>query len=227
MEIQGDSVLLKQGAESRVYTAPFLNHEKVVVKHRFKKSYRLPALDMKITRSRTLSEVKTMVRLMKAGIRVPTVYFVDMKTSCIYMEYFEDSQTMKEAIINASAKKDAVEMHNALAVEIGKVLKLMHAADIIHGDLTTSNILVLHQPGDKRTFTLALIDFGLSSVSRLAEDKAVDLYVLERAFLSTHPNSEKMFKKILEEYGTNFKGAKPVLTKLDEGVHWIKSLEQE
>jgi TP53 regulating kinase-like protein len=29
-------------------------------------------------------------------------------------------------------------------------------------------------------------------VSSLPEDKAVDLYVLEKAFLSTHPNSEEM-----------------------------------
>lgn len=35
-----------------------------------------------------------------------------------------------------------------------------------------------------------LIDFGLSYVSVMPEDKAVDLYVLERAFSSTHPNTE-------------------------------------
>lgn len=35
-----------------------------------------------------------------------------------------------------------------------------------------------------------LIDFGLSYVSGLVEDKAVDLYVLERAFASTHPEPE-------------------------------------
>ena len=31
-----------------------------------------------------------------------------------------------------------------------------------------------------------LIDFGLSYNNTLAEDKAVDLYVLERAFTSAH-----------------------------------------
>ena len=36
------------------------------------------------------------------------------------------------------------------------------------------------------------IDFGLSCTSSLVEDKAVDLYVLERAFLSTHPESDSL-----------------------------------
>jgi tRNA A-37 threonylcarbamoyl transferase component Bud32 len=40
-----------------------------------------------------------------------------------------------------------------------------------------------------------IIDFGLSSISTLIEDKAVDLYVLERAFSSTHPKTELLVKK--------------------------------
>ena len=51
---------------------------------------------------------------------------------------------------------------------------------MIHGDLTSSNIILLE------SYEPSLIDFGLSSFSGLAEDKAVDLYVLERAILSTH-----------------------------------------
>jgi TP53 regulating kinase and related kinases len=45
-----------------------------------------------------------------------------------------------------------------------------------------------------------LIDFGLAYTSTLVEDKAVDLYVLERAFASTHPESEPMFTRVLEAY---------------------------
>lgn len=45
-----------------------------------------------------------------------------------------------------------------------------------------------------------LIDFGLAYTSTLVEDKAVDLYVLERAFASTHPDSEPMFFAVLEAY---------------------------
>ena len=60
-----------------------------------------------------------------------------------------------------------------------------------------------------------MIDFGLSSVSKAAEDKAVDLYVLERAFLSTHPNTEEFFEKIIDFYGKTSPTSKPVLTRLE------------
>jgi tRNA A-37 threonylcarbamoyl transferase component Bud32 len=60
-----------------------------------------------------------------------------------------------------------------------------------------------------------VIDFGLASVSKLNEDRAVDLYVLERAFLSTHPNSEKMFAAVLESYQASLNVASKVLAKLN------------
>lgn len=62
----------------------------------------------------------------------------------------------------------------------------MHDSGIIHGDLTTSNMMI------RQNKSIVMIDFGLSFNSTLIEDKAVDLYVLERAFLSTHPNTEEM-----------------------------------
>ena len=37
-----------------------------------------------------------------------------------------------------------------------------------------------------------VIDFGLGYVQALPEDKAVDLYVLERAMHSTHPNAQPL-----------------------------------
>ena len=64
-----------------------------------------------------------------------------------------------------------------------------------------------------------LIDFGLSYNSGLAEDKAVDLYVLERAFASTHPDSQSLFSIILQNYAQcSGKAAGTVLKRLDEGV---------
>jgi TP53 regulating kinase-like protein len=55
---------------------------------------------------------------------------------------------------------------------------------VIHGDLTTSNMI--YKDGQ-----IYLIDFGLSYVKNSIEDRAVDLYVLERAFISTHPQLEQ------------------------------------
>ena len=48
--------------------------------------------------------------------------------------------------------------------------------------------------------TLYFIDFGLSQVSCKIEDKAVDIYVLKRAFISTHPGTEELFEKIILKY---------------------------
>ncbi|KAF5344390.1 hypothetical protein D9757_013972 [Collybiopsis confluens] len=75
----------------------------------------------------------------------------------------------------------------------------MHRIDVIHGDLTTSNMMLRHLESTS-TAELILIDFGLSYQSTLTEDKAVDLYVLERAFSSTHPDSEPMFNSVLAAY---------------------------
>ena len=62
-----------------------------------------------------------------------------------------------------------------------------------------------------------LIDFGLTSSTIQDEDRAVDLYVLERAFSATHPAAEHLFHELLEVYGKSYKGAKSVLKRL-EGV---------
>ena len=50
-----------------------------------------------------------------------------------------------------------------------------------------------------------LIDFGLASQSVSDEDRAVDLYVLERAFGSTHPRAEHLFAELLDAYKDTFK----------------------
>lgn len=71
----------------------------------------------------------------------------------------------------------------------------VHDSGIIHGDLTTSN-MVITEGGD-----IVLLDFGLSYFKDSAEDRAVDLYVLERAFKSTHPSLEDRFGAVLMVYG--------------------------
>lgn len=86
---------------------------------------------------------------------------------------------------------------------------------IVHGDLTTSNLMLVPTSSDSVLGSLVVIDFGLATVSLMNEDRAVDLYVLERAFLSTHPNSESVFAAVLAAYQAAFKDASKVLTKLN------------
>ena len=149
------------------------------------------------------------------GICTPTIFFVDQENSCIYMEDIENSVTVRDFIQKhqKSATSDDQTALEELADKIGKVLASMHSCDIIHGDLTTSNML-LRQP--ESSSPLILIDFGLSQISSLHEDKGVDLYVLERAFLSTHPNTEELFDRVLKVYGQSYKKSTEVLNKLEE-----------
>lgn len=127
---------------------------------------------------------------------------------------------------------------------IGVELAKMHMADIIHGDLTTSNMMLRHPssfhssdasiPTEVVCFFFSvsspqlcsfmlcvsqvLIDFGLSYHSSLVEDKAVDLYVLERAFASTHPDSEPLFASVLTAYARRLGTEWPALSRrLDDG----------
>ena len=91
---------------------------------------------------------------------------------------------------------------DTIMASIGRSIGQMHAIDVIHGDLTTSNMLLRSSSPP----SIVLIDFGLSYVSNLVEDKAVDLYVLERALASTHPEDEakkkedRYIEKILQAY---------------------------
>jgi TP53 regulating kinase and related kinases len=171
-----------------------------------------------------------MLKLRKSGIDAPIPYYVDLKSNLIYMEYIE-GMSVRDYIVSTRLSEDMGRgnsfsqrrvifkellhllmllsyVENALAAKIGTSLGKMHANNIIHGDLTTSN-MVLRDTFSETSSTAAtvpeydvvLIDLGLSYVSTLSEDKGVDLYVLERAFISTHPNSERMFDRVLEAYG--------------------------
>ncbi|ORX90440.1 kinase-like protein [Basidiobolus meristosporus CBS 931.73] len=202
-----NGVLLKQGAEARVFELPFLG-KTAIAKQRFHKAYRHPVLDKKLTSKRVIQEARCLLKCRKFGIDTPVVYFVDVENSTIFMEKVE-GRTVREALLS-SGTEDAEQVSH-YAQLIGKALAMMHGCDVIHGDLTTSNLFLRAE-----TDSLVIIDFGLSSISQLPEDKAVDLYVLERAFLSTHPNSETLFEEILAEYKKASKGAQAILKKLDE-----------
>jgi TP53 regulating kinase and related kinases len=110
------------------------------------------------------------------------------------MEYFVNSITVKDFINGKVAENDVM---MSLVELIGQNVARLHDNDMIHGDLTTSN-LILTSPHD--ALDLHFIDFGLGYMSHSAEDKSVDLYVLERAFLSTHPGTEKLFASLLQSY---------------------------
>lgn len=101
-----------------------------------------------------------------------------------------------------------------LAQQVGAAIGKMHDADIVHGDLTTSNLMV--QDKEDGTSQVVVIDFGLGMMKPTIEDKAVDLYVLERAFISTHPESEYVVAAVLESYRFSCRQGTTILVRLDQ-----------
>lgn len=137
----------------------------------------------------------------------------DVQNSTTVKDYI--AQISEEAVNEAGTADSLLMKLNPTAQEIGKVLGKLHANNIIHGDLTSSNMLLVKDGKD--TPAIVLIDFGLSHVESSMEDKAVDLYVLQRALISTHANVDKLFTAILSAYiKENKKESQEVLKKFNE-----------
>lgn len=215
--------IIKQGAEARLTKGQF-NGNTCLIKERFVKNYRHPDLDTRLTKERMRAELKAVSRCLTAGVIAPKIFHMDLNSRKIYMEYFEQSITAKEYINNVIPKlantAERERRINNLANEIGSAVGKLHAHNIIHGDLTTSNILLDPFNGENESFgeyTLIMIDFGLSSYSQSTEQKGVDLYVLERALLSTHSVVPTLFESILETYEiANTKDSKETVKKFLE-----------
>ena len=175
----------------RIWQGTFLGRD-IILKERFHKRYRHPTLDSKLTSQRLRQEVRSMLRSRKLGVPTPAVYNVDADTSTIYMELV-NGQSLKAAL-NSTVDDD---LNNQLELvrTMGRLVARLHDGNLVHGDLTTSNVMVVTDTN------LVFIDFGLSFFSTVAEDKAVDLYVLERAFTSAHASTgDELFAACLEAY---------------------------
>ncbi|KAK6363830.1 serine/threonine-protein kinase bud32 [Orbilia blumenaviensis] len=243
-----DGTLLKQGAEAHVYKSTFLLPDMpCVIKVRPTKPYRHATLDMRLTKHRCVSEARLLNRCRSMGVPCPAVYFVDEKRGEIIMEWIEGPSVRDflNDYMDGNSDPDpnqgggaAGTQLDTLMQNIGQTIGKLHDIDIIHGDLTTSNLMLRHRelqaPAIESPrqecqglaknnistslldFDVVLIDFGLGQVSNSDEDKAVDLYVLERAFLSTHPRATRLFNIILDSYKQNCLSSAVVLRRLQE-----------
>ncbi|XP_050311746.1 EKC/KEOPS complex subunit TP53RK [Anthonomus grandis grandis] len=196
--------LMKQGAEARLYHGTYLGRP-ALIKERFVKNYRHKHLDDHLTKERMKAETRAIVRCKTVGIPTPMLLLVDFERRMIFMEHFVYSITLRN-YIEMAPLSTLLE----LAILVGKTLGRMHEGCIIHGDLTTSNMLLVnkhskHEFGNLKELKLVLIDFGLAHVDPSTEDKGVDLYVLERALLSTHAVAEKLFPEIIKGYRQEYK----------------------
>lgn len=189
--------LLAKGAESDIYKANWLGMP-AIVKHRLPKSYRIGEIDEKIRRHRTKSEAKILSDVKRAGVRAPVLYDVDLKEMDIVMEDIAGPM-IKDIMPDLSQEK-----RRQLAVAIGETIRAFHDEDIIHGDLTGSNMILENNNLEDIKSSLAVFDFGLGRYSDLLEDKAVDLLVLKKSFQSVdYDIASETFDWILDAYDSD------------------------
>ena len=181
---------LKKGAEASLFLKSW-HGRKVIVKTRLPKRYRPAELDEKIRRYRTIHEPQLMHEAKRAGVPTPTIFLVNLKNTSITMEFVEGKQ-MKQVLPQVSRKKQ-----QELCFRIGELIGKMHLQGLVHGDLTTSNMILTVE--DK----IFLVDFGLGEKNVELEARGVDLHLMKRALQSTHYQfAEACFKQVLKGYST-------------------------
>ncbi|PFH57658.1 hypothetical protein XA68_14747 [Ophiocordyceps unilateralis] len=214
--------LITQGAEARLYKTTYLQPDlPCALKYRPPKSWRHPVLDQRLTKHRILSEARILGKCRRDGVRVPTVYAVDDVAGWLMLEWIPGKPVrvaINEWLADSTAPVDDDHTLRALLRRIGAAVGLMHKTGVVHGDLTTSNVMLTPPPHSSHCLAgeIVIIDFGLASGSIQDEDRAVDLYVLERAFGSTHPGAESVFEEVLEAYNKSFNHAPIVLKRLQD-----------
>lgn len=163
------------------------------VKKREKKNYRHPQLDEKLRKERTEREVRLLKKAKKYNVSVPEI--VESSEYSFKMEKAEGEK------LRDNLKKEHFE-------KLGEEVAGLHEINIIHGDLTTSNVIVNDE--------LKIIDFGLAFQSDRIEDKAVDIHLLKQVLESSHSDkAEEMWNAFLESYKM-FSDSSQVLEQLEE-----------
>ncbi|MDH5439983.1 MAG: KEOPS complex kinase/ATPase Bud32 [Candidatus Bathyarchaeota archaeon] len=181
-------MLIKKGAEADLYLEEW-HGRKVVMKRRVVKDYRVPQLDSQIRVHRTIHEPQIIHRAKEAGVPTPIIFAVDLAESTIIMEWVEGKQ-VKQVLNDLSAEERL-----GLCQTMGELIGRLHNSGIIHGDLTTSNMILT--PSGKVVF----VDFGLSEQSNELEARGVDMHLMKRALQSTHYSyARECFKAIIEGY---------------------------
>ncbi len=191
-EVKKDKIIRK-GAEANLYYGHWFRKE-VIFKYRIPKKYRIEQLDKRIRTERTLNEGRALIKVKKYGVKVPQVFEIDTSNSTIIMKYIRGVK-LKEILSNI---EDSKRQH--YFNEIGRAIAILHIHGHIHGDITTSNIIITPEEN------IFLIDFGLHEYSDTVEDKSVDLHLFKRVLISSHGKDYKFcFDAFLEGYSSEYK----------------------
>jgi len=188
MDNVGEGTLFKKGAEASLYLTDW-HGKKAIIKTRIPKLYRPPALDIQIRTYRTVHETQLMHEAKAAEVPTPLIYMVNVPQAAITMQYIEGQQIKQ--LLNETLK----EKRNEICTEIGTLIGRLHRKGLIHGDLTTSNMI------KNKEGKIYFVDFGLGEKNSEVEAQGVDLHLMKRALQSTHYMFwEECFKKVLFGY---------------------------
>ena len=114
---------------------------------------------------------------------------VDPRNTTIIMEYIEGKQLKQ--LFNAIPS----DKRQNICFRIGELVSMLHERGLVHGDLTTSNMI--QQPEGNIVF----LDFGLGEKTNELEAKGVDLHLMKRALQSTHYEfAEDCFNSVMKGY---------------------------
>jgi N6-L-threonylcarbamoyladenine synthase/protein kinase Bud32 len=168
-----------------------------VEKRRCSKGYRVRSLDSRLIAERTRAEARIISMARRGG--VPTPILKDVTWDTLVMERVE-GPLLKEVLTAENVR------------EAGRMVGKLHSAGIIHGDLTTSNIIL-------RDGTCVLIDFGLSLISSEIETRGVDVHVFFQTLKSTTGEYRSLREAFIEGYAAEFPGSAEVLSREKEIEH--------
>ena len=188
------------GAEAILVKDTWLGFN-VIRKIRIPKKYRIKQIDDELRNSRTISESRLIIEAKKIGVRTPYIYEIDIPNTTIVMEEIEGI-IVKDVLKQEISIKEKLELAKNIGQQVGK----LHSHDIIHGDLTTSNMVKDSEEN------IVFIDFGLGKFSKAVEDKAVDILLIKKCFISTHTDiNEELFKSFQTGYYLTINNAKSIL----------------
>ncbi|MFQ6013503.1 MAG: KEOPS complex kinase/ATPase Bud32 [Thermoplasmata archaeon] len=173
-----------------------------VEKRRVPKAYRHPALDEELRRARLRTEARLFGEARRLGVPVPILYDVDTVENRLVMEYVA-GPLLKEAL------EGGREETAALCRRMGRVIGRLHAGDLIHGDLTTSNMIL-------RDGRIVLVDFGMGERSAELEAKGVDFHLFQEALRSAHSEGPDFLPWVMEGYRETCPTADEVVAKAKE-----------
>ena len=162
--------MIYRGAEAELWKSEYMGMP-AVEKHRLPKTYRIKEIDDRIRRERIVLEANMLVNAKKA-VKTPHVFDVDLEKKSLLIGFIEGDK-IKDLFLRGGRIR-------GVSKEIGESVARLHSVDIVHGDLTTSN-MILDEEGE-----IYFIDFGLAAKSEKTEDKAMDLVVFKKMLQSTH-----------------------------------------